>query len=240
MNEKYTWTILVLIVVVGLLLTISTCNAFDGTIHSGVYVTEGNSEEFRGNVGGEIRYVTLKNIFKLGGDYYYQEKSNIKNDEGVIVYGKYKHNFTSHFYGMCDLIFEYEYITSIDRRETINPGVGTYLIQNERGSLALDGGLAYIITKYNANPIEENVTAHLGSEAEYKFNNFCVLNKWIKFYPEIDNLDKFRLEGETKLSINLTDKLKFITKTRESYESQPRKDCEYYNIAAGIELGYEF
>src|SRR5690349_19151217 len=134
---------------------------------AGLTLTRGNSDTllFTANFLASRKWE--RNELDFGADATYGEQEDIKNNEAVHGFGQYNRLFTDRFFGYVRLDALHDAIADVDYRVTFGPGVGYYLIKNERTFLRTEMGGGVVFEKQGGEE-KTYATLRLAERLEHK------------------------------------------------------------------------
>lgn len=125
-----------------------------GRINVGGSGNRGNSETDNLHVDGEAVARRQRNRYTINGTLDRGKDRNVVTKQNARLSGKYDLFIGPTWYGYALATFEEDRFRDIDLRTTLGAGVGHQLIDDERTSLSLEGGLNHVRTDFSLAPDE--------------------------------------------------------------------------------------
>jgi len=210
-------------------------------VESNLSMRSGNAVGLENISGISYENATSSNKLKLGIDYSYISRDYEKSGENVRVYEEYEQEISNtNLYWMLDSSFEYDYSSDLERRITGSPGVGATIIKNKLLKLTLDAGTSYAVEKYKGLDLEDKVLLRGRERFSWEVAGGVDFEQEVEIFPEIDDLDNYRLEGEASLVVSVVKGFKVKGSVRNVYRSHVRLGKEHNDTITSLGLLYEF
>ncbi len=206
----------------------------------GLTITGGNSDTimFTGDVKSEKKW-NQHEIF-LGADATYGENDGIKSTEVYHGFGQYNWLFPNdRTYGYFKVDALKDDIADIDYRFTFSPGIGHYLIKNDKTSLSVEAGPGYIMERVGGEE-DDYMTLRLAERFEHKFSDKARVWQSVEIMPQVDDFDNYIINAEIGAEAALTTKFSIRSVLSGTYDNVPapgRKEEDYKLITS---LVYKF
>jgi putative salt-induced outer membrane protein len=105
---------------------------------------------------------------------------------------RYDHDFTPRLFGYVGADFQTDALQTLDLRSVFGSGLGLHLIQNDRTTLDLLGGLNYTREKYTALPSRSFAAVSVGEELSHKLGLNTLLTQKLYFFPNLNETGEYR------------------------------------------------
>ena len=217
-------------------------NGFATTLSAGLTLTDGNSETLAANavLKTEGEKEGLGSIL-AGVEANYGESTvdEVKDTtvENAKAYVNVKKTLSPRTFASLDGSVLYDDVALIDYRATVGPGLGIYLVKNEKRTLTLEAGPAYVWEEvdgasddYWALRFAERYTCQISKTAK--------LVQALEYVPAAEDFDDYLLTGEIGLEAAMTDRVSLKVVVQDKYDSTPAAEAEYNDISviAGVGL----
>lgn len=104
---------------------------------------------------------------------------------------RYDHNLTARLFGFVGADFQTDALQNLNLRSALGGGLGFHVINDNRTTLDLLGGLNY--TRENYTTFNRNFAAlTLGEELSQKLGASTVLTQKLYFYPDLSDTSQYR------------------------------------------------
>ena len=104
---------------------------------------------------------------------------------------RYDHNITARLFGFVGADFQTDALQNLNLRSALGGGLGFHVINDNRTTLDLLGGLNY--TRENYTTFNRNFAAlTLGEELSQKLGASTVLTQKLYFYPDLSDTSQYR------------------------------------------------
>lgn len=205
----------------------------------GLTLTEGNSEtlQLNGNVQSAKKWD--KNEVNLGADGSYGEDDGETSVAYIRGFGQYNRLFTERFFGYARLEALNDAIADIDVRITFSPGLGYYLIKNEKTLLRAEVGPGVIYEKV-AGEEDTYMTIRLAERFEHKLTEKSRIWQSLEFLPQVDDVENFIMNFEIGIETDITKHLSQRTYFQDSYDNEPAPDRERNDMKLVAAMVYKF
>ena len=228
---------------------------FTAALNAGLTMTDGNSETLAANVGlvAEGEKEGLGSVI-AGADFNYGEntvKTETTDDAGVATvsesdektienakaYANVKKTLSPRTFAYLDGSVLYDDIALIDYRATLGPGLGAYLVKNDKRTLTLEAGPSYVWEKvdgasndYLALRFAERYTCQVTKTAK--------LVQALEYLPEAEDFDNYLLTGDVGVEAAMNDRLSLRVVLQDKYDNTPALNAERNDLSLIAGLGF--
>ena len=228
---------------------------FTTALNAGLTMTDGNSETLAANIGlateGEregLGSLIAGAVFNYGENTVQTEttdeatgettvtESDEKPIENAKVYANVKKTLTPRTFGYLDGSVLYDDIALIDYRATLGPGLGAYLVKNDKRTLTLEAGPSYVWEKvdglsndYLALRFAERYTCQAMKNAK--------LVQSLEYMPEAEDFDNYLLVGEIGVEAAMSERLSLRVVLQDKYDNTPAEGKERNDLSLIAGLG---
>ena len=105
---------------------------------------------------------------------------------------RYDHDFTPRLFVYVGADFQTDALQTLDLRSVFGGGLGVHVIQNNRTTLDLLGGVNYTREKYSLLPSRSFAAASLGEELSHKIGMNTLLTQKLYFFPDFNDTSEYR------------------------------------------------
>jgi putative salt-induced outer membrane protein len=212
--------------------------AKENSIAVGLTLTDGNSDTLLGNVS--LLKLRLRDDYslRLGADFAYGEDQDEKTTDNARALAEYRHGLNERIYAFGTLSAMYDEIADVDYRFVLSVGPGVYLIQNERSTLGVEAGPAYIHEKVGGEPNDE-LALRVGERYD------CVLSATAKcwqafeYLPVVEDFDDYLMNSEIGVEAAINASLSIRLVVKNTFDSTPAPDREKSDTTVIGALAYQ-
>jgi putative salt-induced outer membrane protein YdiY len=105
---------------------------------------------------------------------------------------RYDHDFTPRLFAYVGPDFQTDALQTLDLRSVFGGGLGVHVIQNNRTTLDLLGGVNYTREKYSLLPSRSFAAGSLGEELSHKIGMNTLLTQKLYFFPDFNDTSEYR------------------------------------------------
>ncbi len=105
---------------------------------------------------------------------------------------RYDHDFTPRLFAYVGADFQTDALQTLDLRSVFGGGLGLHVIQNDRTTLDLLGGINYTREKYSLLPSRSFAAASVGQELSHKLGMNTLLTEKLYFFPNLNDTGEYR------------------------------------------------
>ena len=212
------------------------------TVSVGLTLTDGNSETLGANAGLKIEGEKqgLGSVL-AGAEANYGESTvdgvKATTVENAKLFANVKKTLSERVFASIDSSVVYDDIALIDYRAMLGPGLGVYLLKNDKRTLALEAGPSYIWEQvdgaaddYLALRFSERYTCQISATAK--------LTQSVVYIPAAEDFDDYLLTAEIGVEAAMTARTSLKVALQDNYDSTPAADAEYNDVSliAGLSL----
>jgi putative salt-induced outer membrane protein YdiY len=195
-------------------------NKWETSAGLGLTLTKGNSDTLMLTADALTSKKFTSDELSFGVSFSYGEQADVKNNEAAKAFGQWNHLFTDRFYSYVRADALHDAIADIDYRITLSPGVGYYIIKDERMRLSVEGGPGAVIEKQGG---EEKVyfVGRVAEKFEYKFSEKAKVWQMAEFLPQLDDLDNYIINAEVGVEASITARTALRAVLQDTYDNEP-------------------
>ena len=206
---------------------------------AGVTLTRGNSKTLLATANILSLRKWEQNEVSLGADGAYGENDNIKNNESLHGFGQYNRLFTDRFYGYARVDALHDGIADVEYRVALSPGVGYYLVKNDRTRLSVEGGPSVIFEKQGG--IDRTYFAlRVAERFEHKLSDRAKIWQSVEYLPQVDDFNNYIVNGEVGVEAGLTEKLSLRVWVQDTYDNEPAAGRQKNDFKLFSGVAYKF
>jgi putative salt-induced outer membrane protein YdiY len=105
---------------------------------------------------------------------------------------RYDHNLTNRLFAYVGADFQTDALQTLDLRSVFGGGLGLHVIQNDRTTLDLLGGINYTREKYSLLPSRSFAAASIGEELSHKVGMNTIVTEKLYFFPDLNEAGEYR------------------------------------------------
>ncbi len=147
-----------------------------GHLNVGVDVSEGNTEEEKYDLNGQLQARTPRNRYTVTAQYHQAESDGTqtaKNAQGSL---KYDHFLGEKWFLYNTLSLEKDEFKNLNLRTSVGAGIGYQAYESEELSLYIEAGPAYINEDFVSTPDESSFGGGYAINYEHKWR------EWVRFF----------------------------------------------------------
>ena len=223
-------------------------------LNAGLTMTDGNSETMAANVGLTTEGVKdgLGSVI-AGADFNYGEStvSSTATDpatgesvvteteettvENAKAFVNVKKTLSAKTFAYLDGSVLYDDVALIDYRATLGPGLGFYLVKNDKRQLSLEAGPSYVWEKVDGAS-NDYLALRFAERYSCQATKTAKLVQSLEYLPEAEDFDNYLLAGEIGVEAALNDHLSLRVVLQDKYDNTPAEGKERNDLSliAGI------
>lgn len=217
-------------------------DGFKTALNAGLTMTDGNSETLAANASlvTEGQKESLGSII-AGVEANYGESTvdevkdtTVKNAKG---FGNVKKTLSPRTYGYLDGSVLYDEIAMLDYRATLGPGLGVYLVKNNKRSLSVEAGPSYVWEKKDS--VSDDFLALRFSERyTCQATKTAKLVQSLEYVPAAEDFDNYLLTGEVGVEAAISERLSLRVVLQDKYDSTPAPGADYNDLSLIAGIGF--
>lgn len=202
----------------------------------GVY-RDGNSDVVNLRGSWEAEKEEDLDTWLLGLEGAYGKANGILDTRWGRGYGEWNRELSGPWYtGLYGEVLHDE-PADLDYRATINPLLGYVVWEEDKSSLVLEAGPAYVIEKQGGLS-DRYIALRFTETFEYYFNERMRAWQSLEFSPQIDDFNNYQLIGEAGIETVLSDRWSIKTYYQTRYDNDPAAGRESGDSGAYLALSY--
>ena len=207
-----------------------------GVDFGGTYL-QGNSDVLHLYGGIEAISHGVGDELILGLEGVYGKSNGVKDAEWVRAYSQYTREIAEPFYYGMFSDFLHDDIADLRYRFTINPLFGMYVFKNERSSLAIEAGPAFVIEE-QAGISDSYFALRFAERFEFKLSDRTRFWQSLEYMPEVSDFGNYILIGEAGIETLLGRNVSLKTFVQNRYDNQPAPGIERNDFGFFLALSF--
>ena len=225
-------------------------------LNAGLTMTDGNSETMAANVGlaTEGEKDGLGSVI-AGADFNYGEStvSSTATDpatgesvvteteettvENAKAFVNVKKTLSAKTFAYLDGSVLYDDVALIDYRATLGPGLGFYLVKNDKRQLSLEAGPSYVWEKVDGAS-NDYLALRFAERYSCQATKTAKLVQSLEYLPEAEDFDNYLLTAEVGVEAAMNDHLSLRIVLQDKYDSTPAPGAERNDLSLIAGLGF--
>ena len=226
------------------------------TLNAGLTMKDGNSETLAANVGlaAEGEKDGLGSVI-AGADFNYGEStvSSTATDpatgesvvteteettvENAKIFANAKKTLSPKTFAYLDGTVLYDDVALIDYRATLGPGLGFYLLKNDKRQLSLEAGPSYVWEKVDGAS-NDYLALRFAERYSCQATKTAKLVQSLEYMPEAEDFDNYLMVGEIGVEAAMNDRLSLRVVLQDKYDSTPAPGAERNDLSLIAGLGF--
>ena len=226
------------------------------TLNAGLTMTDGNSETLAANVGlaAEGEKDGLGSVI-AGADFNYGEStvSSTATDpatgesvvteteettvENAKIFANAKKTLSPKTFAYLDGTVLYDDVALIDYRATLGPGLGFYLLKNDKRALSLEAGPSYVWEQVDGAS-NDYLALRFAERYSCQATKTAKLVQSLEYMPEAEDFDNYLMVGEIGVEAAMNDRLSLRVVLQDKYDSTPAPGAERNDLSLIAGLGF--
>lgn len=206
---------------------------------AGITLTKGNSDTllFTANAVGIRKWD--KNELELGADGARGENNGTVNTETLSGYFQYNRLVSEKAYFMLRTEALHDTIADVELRLTVSPGVGYYLIKEEKRNLGIEVGPTFVYDKLGSGD-NSYMALRVGERFETAISERARLWQTMEWLPQVNDMANFIVNFELGVEADLTEKLSLRVTLQDVYDNEPAPGRQENDIRLVSGIAYKF
>jgi putative salt-induced outer membrane protein YdiY len=216
---------------------------FKNTLSLGATMTDGNSEtlQLNGALVSEGEKPGLGSV-RMGIEGNYGENTNTNGTKDTTVknakaFINVKKTITERTFGSLDATALYDEIAKIDYRVTVGPGLGAYLVKNDKVTLSMEVAPSYVWEEV-ADVFDGYFAIRFAERATWLFSTASKAWQSVEYLPKASDFNDYLLSGEVGVEAPLSAGINLRLVLQDKYDNTPGADMERNDLAlvAGVSV----
>lgn len=213
-------------------------------LNAGLSLTEGNSETLSANVS-----LTLAGekegfgSYRSGAEGNYGESTVDEATRRTVgngkAYGNVRRTLSERMFVSLDGVALFDEVAEIDYRITLGPGLGVYLLKNDRLILSLEAGPSYVWEDVGGLP-NNYLAMRLAQRLDVRLSPTAKLWESVEVLPDSSDFGSYLITGEIGLEASVTERVVLRVVLQDKFDSEPAAGLEKNDLALISGLGVRF
>lgn len=210
----------------------------ENSIALGATMTDGNSDTLLTTVSATHDRKRENYNLRLAIDYAYGKADGTKNTDNAKGVADYRYLLNDRAYVFGNLMALTDDIADISHRVVLATGPGYYLIKNEKATLGVDVGPAYLNEKVGGDE-NSDLALRFGERYERQLSPTAKCWQALEYLPLVDDFGDYLLNSEigVEAAINSSASIRLVLKN--AYDSTPATDREKSDTTIIGALAYQ-
>jgi putative salt-induced outer membrane protein YdiY len=210
------------------------------SISGGLTLARGNTDTTLMSADFVGTKKTPDNEYTGTADVAYGEQDSKQTVDDYKASFRWDHIFTDRWYSYLRTDGLRDYISDVDYRFTLGPGVGYYLLkQTNIVTLAVGGGVNFEAQSLG-NQGDTFATLRLADKFEYKINSHARIWQTVEFLPEISGWNNYLINFELGAEASLTKSFSLKSFLDDNFNSEPALDHVKNDVRLITAIAYKF
>lgn len=223
-----------------LYLSAEKVSPWEHSISLGFNLARGNNDstQFNTSIEGEknteshqVSYGLIANV----GDDDGEQTTNNYNAEA-----QYDKNYTKYNYWLVTASLDIDKIAELDSRIYLGPGLGYRFIKTEQSNLDLEGGLAFLRTKYSKLSEDESLAYRIAEKFSHKLSSGAKVWQSAEILGDTDETDSYVIKAQLGVQTSILDGFNLKSYISNTYNNDPATGKEKNDTSFVTMLVYKF
>lgn len=212
--------------------------AKENSIALGVTMTDGNSDTLLTTASALHDRKREDYTLRLGLDFAYSEDQDVKTTENIKGVVDYRYLVSERAYVFGNLTALHDDIADVEYRVVLSAGPGYYLMKDDRATLGVEAGPAYVIEEVGGEE-NDDLALRFGERYDRQLSPTAKCWQALEYLPIVDDFDDYLLNSEigVEAAINSSVSLRLVVKN--AYDSTPAVDREKSDTTVIGALAYQ-
>ena len=215
---------------------------------AGANATSGNSSSSALNLQFDGARVTEGDKWTFNGQLATARNNGAKTTERLLAGTQYNRDITGQWFGFGSAEFLRDELANISSRGTVATGLGLHLIESDRTTFDLTGGVAYTRDSYVTPAVVQDVLRDdygraellLGEESNHKLTDTTTFSQKFTLYPSLRDSGQRRAIFDTKISVAMTKSMNLTAGLSMRYNSDPGNGLKATDTAVITGVSWRF
>ncbi len=204
----------------------------------GMNIVRGNNTVTQVSFGAAVGYDAENFETSVEGTTIINQQTDGNDTRRATVSADYTYKIGSLWQASAIYQFETDEQQGLDARSLVGAAFGRSVVNNRGHRLDLFAGLANNLEDFEGRSSDDTIEGILGST--YRLRGFADLDASLIVFPNLDGRDRYRVQFDASLSLDLFSDLDFKTTLFDRYDSQPPVAVEKndYGVTVGLSWSY--
>jgi putative salt-induced outer membrane protein len=201
----------------------------------GFNLSDGNTDKSLLSVGASAERKWDENEWLNKAEYVYGESSGDKDTDKGDASSQFNRLLNDGLFSYARVDARFDDIADIDYRMSVGPGLGYYILKDDKASLAVEGGIVYTWEEVGGLD-DEYASLRLAKRLEYTVNENVVFFEVAEYLPQVDDMGTYLLNAEVGLDAALNGRLALRVVVQDKYDSDPAEGREKNDVLLTVGL----
>lgn len=229
-------------------------DGFTTALNAGLTLTDGNSEtlaanaslvtegekqglgSLRAGVEGNYGESTATRTTTAADGTTTTTDENEKTVNNAKLFANVKKTLSPRTFALLDGSALYDDIALVDYRAMLGPGLGVYLVKNDKRELSLEAGPSYVWEKVDGIS-DDYLALRFAERYTCQATKTAKLVQALEYTPEASDFDNYLLTAEIGIEAAMNEHLTLRVVVQDKYDSTPAVDAEYNDVSLIAGLG---
>ena len=212
-------------------------------LNAGLTVTDGNSETLAANASlvTEGQKEGLGSVL-AGVEANYGESTVDEVEDTTVnnakAYANGKKTLSERTFAYLDGSALFDDIALIDYRATLGPGLGFYVVKNDKHTLSFEAGPSYVWEKVDGAS-DDYLALRFAERGTCQISQTAKLVQSLEYLPEASDFNSYLLSGEVGVEASMTERVSLRLVLQDKYDSTPAATAERNDLSLIAGLGFK-
>jgi putative salt-induced outer membrane protein YdiY len=190
------------------------------TLSIGGTYSDGNSDQkiIHGSIVNT--YTGDKDLTRIGAEGNYTKTDGSITADDAKIYANYKRVLDDRLYAVADASYLQDNIADVDYRFTLSPGLGYFLMKDDKATLSAEAGPGYLWEKVGG--VEDDYwILRIAERYDRKLSDTAKCWQSLEYLPQIEDFDNYKINFEIGAEAVLTGPISIRLVAQDTYNSQP-------------------
>ena len=212
------------------------------SLSAGLTLTDGNSETLAANAAlkTEGEKEGLGSVLAgVEGNYGESTVDEVQDTtvENAKAYANVKKTLSPMTFGYLDASVLYDDVALIDYRATVGPGLGAYLLKDDKRTLTLEAGPSYVWEEVDGAS-DDYLALRFAERHTCQISKTAKLVQSLEYVPAAEDFDDYLLTGEIGVEAAMTDRVSLKVVVQDKYDSTPAEGTEHNDVSVIAGIGF--
>jgi putative salt-induced outer membrane protein YdiY len=220
--------------------------AWTGSVTIGGKYTSGNSDTRSGTASADATLRRPDDRITLGFLWLYDENKNNVEKEWDLTDRKtqgsaqYDYFFTKKTYAYAKAMFENDFQSDLELRQTYSAGLGRQFVENEELKLSAEAGLSWIDENFEESEDSEYLAARGAYKVDWVISKVWAFGQAVEVFPSLEKPKDVLVKGDTRVKATFTENFFGQVQWLYDWDSTPADGKERADNQFLLSVGWKF